>query len=266
MTKQYNRRKYTKKVRKTRRKHNKKTIRKHNKTSKKGGFWPFNTSSRNTTTPAVNSSCPDANVKCNFLDKQFQGKVNQTWNTCINMNGIYNHVLYITPNNVLIKSIETSQVPEFKVKLDTQPISCKIMIEDKYVSCFLFICNEWYVMMRLWGKTINVGYFARTEANKAFYKLKNVEVDLDTKNPDNGSGIISFPTGKYNEVNNSIILSTSNTKVIQLNNDCFTNVNKSNNPNAFNVLQRFRQEKLFANYEKKEVAQEGVESIFSFFT
>jgi hypothetical protein len=77
---------------------------------------------------AENTNCPDATVSCNILDKQFKGKLNPTWNTCINMNGIYNHIIYITSTNVLIKSIETLQIPEFYVKLPDEIIN--IEIED----------------------------------------------------------------------------------------------------------------------------------------
>ena len=32
------------------------------------------------------------------------------------MNGIYNHIIYVTSVNVLIKSVETLQIPEFYVR------------------------------------------------------------------------------------------------------------------------------------------------------
>jgi hypothetical protein len=181
------------------------------------------------------------------------------------MNGIYNHIVYITPTNVLIKSIESLQIPEFYVKFpnDTTSTKCNIMIEDKYISCFLFICGEWYVMMRLFGKTLNTQYFARTEKNKVFYKLKNIYIDLDTTNPENsGDGSILIPGESYSEFNNSRLLSTSNTtKEIKLSENYFTNVNKNNDAKMFNVLQRFRQEKLYANNLKKDIAQEVAKDV-----
>jgi hypothetical protein len=181
------------------------------------------------------------------------------------MNGIYNHILYVTPTNVLIKSIESAQIPQFNVKFSNESsnVSCKLMIEDKYISCFLLICNEWYVMMRLFGKTLNTGYFARTEGNKVFYKIKNISVDFDLSNPESGTGLIIVPNDSYTEVNNSVILSTTSSKQIKLNENCYTNINKQNSPKVFNVLQRFRQEKLFANYEKKEVAKDVAGDVFS---
>jgi len=206
-------------------------------------------------------TCPNANVSCNWFDKHYtNNKQNQTWDTCINMNGIYNHIIYITSQNVLIKSIESLQIPEFKVKLPTenQPISCKIMIDDKYIGCFLNICGKWYVIMRLFGKTVNTGMLARTEINKAYYEISNI--DIDAENPDIGTSIITIPKESYTEVNDSTILSTSNTKIIQLNNNSFININKEND--VFYVLQRFRQEKIWANAEKEEVASNIAKNLF----
>jgi hypothetical protein len=181
------------------------------------------------------------------------------------MNGIYNHIIYITPSNVLIKSIESLQIPEFYVKLgdDNNNTKCKIMIEDKYISCFIYLCGKWYVMMRLFGKTINTQYFARTEKNRVFYELKNININLDTNNPENaGDGVIIIPSGFYNEENNSTILSTSdNAREVKLSDNCFTNINKNNDTEAFNVLQRFRQEKLYANNVKKKIAQNFAKDI-----
>ena len=37
-------------------------------------------------------SCPNAQVSCNWFDKHYTGnrKLNETWDTCIDMNGIKN--------------------------------------------------------------------------------------------------------------------------------------------------------------------------------
>jgi hypothetical protein len=174
------------------------------------------------------------------------------------MNGVKNHILYITPKNVLIKSIETAQVPEFVVQLGTKSIvPCKIMIEDKFVASFVYICGSWYALMRLFGKTLNTGFLARTEKNKVFYKLTNIPIYLDVNHYDvkdttiNGNGLIILPSDKYTIVKNtSLIISTSKTDMVELKNECFENINKQNNPKVFNILQRFRQQKLFGNQNR----------------
>lgn len=230
-------------------KHSKKTTRKYAKRAKKliGSA------------KGIDSNCPNAQVNCNLLDKHYTegNKLNETWDTCINMNGINNHIIYITSKNVLIKSVETPQVPEFVVKLANaeEPQTCKIMIEDKYVACFLKICGQWYAMMRLFGKTLNTGYLARTEKNKVFYQIDNIEIDAN--DPSSGTGIIKIPKDSYKESGSSPFFSTSSAKAIELNDKCFTNINKQTG-NVFNVLQRFRQQKLLANDAKHEVANDVI--------
>jgi hypothetical protein len=126
-------------------------------------------------------------------------------------------------------------------------------------------------MMRLFGTTLNTGYFARTEKNRVFYKLnRGMLPDLEK------SGLLEF---KENEIENAevesseSILSTSKTKVIKIKDEFVKNINKQsvvNNKVVFNVLQRFRQQKLFAHSVKEQVAQdvaeEGAKGIWSFFS
>ena len=113
-----------------------------------------------------------------------------------------------------IKSIESLQVPEFIVKLPTEnePIKCKIMIEDKYVGCFLNVCGQWYAIMRLFGTTLNTGILALTETNKAYYRVKNIEIDA--KDPETGSSLITIPQGSYTESEEDLTLATSKTQII----------------------------------------------------
>lgn len=213
--------------------------------------------------------CSGTNVPCKTLDTQYTGKLNQTWDTCIKINGIQNHILYITPSNVIIKSIESAQIPEFKVKMNNVPTACKIMIEDKYVSCFLYVCGNWYAIMRLLGKTINTEFLARTEKNRAFFKLSGIDIDIDKSNPNNGSGLIVIPENQYTTVEKKHILSTSKTPVIQLTANSFINIDKKsvvNDQKIFNVLQRFRQEKVAGNAVKQGVAIETTEAIVDIFT
>jgi hypothetical protein len=219
-----------------------------------------------------NSQCENASTKCNFSDTQYTGKLNQTWKTCINMNGIYNHILYLTPNNVVIKSIETIQIPEFVVKCidktgNGAPMSSKIMIEDKYITAFLYICGDWYAIMRLFGKTLNTQYLARTEKNRAFFKLSNISVDIDTKNPEtNRTSVINIQYGSYKLVNETKLAATSNVPTVNIRKG-FVNIDKNSvvrNKRVFNVLQRFRQQKLLAHNAKEELAENVASDILGF--
>jgi hypothetical protein len=220
--------------------------------------------------------CENASVKCNVIDTQYTGKLNQTWKTCINMNGINNHIFYLTPNNVIIKSVDTIQVPEFVVKcLDKtgngEPNASKIMIEDMHISAFLYICGDWYAIMRLFNKVMMTDYLADTEGNRVFFKLSNILVDIDTKNPEkNGNSVITIPYGSYEIFNKSNITETSNHTPINIETSNsptinitkgFVNINKKSlvrGQIVFNVLQRFRQQKLLANDAKQIVAIDAV--------
>jgi hypothetical protein len=250
-----------KKTRKRSKSKKKRTIKKK-RTGKMNGGWSFFTrQSKEITEP--NKSCPYLDLSCNWLDTHYTkpSRINETWHTCIKMNDIINRVIYITSRNVLIKSIESFQIPEFNVTLSSNvgPEKCNIMIEDKFVGCFLNVCGEWYVIMRLFGKTLNTGVLARTEANKAYYKISNIQINARVPNSgEAGSGqvvgdsSITIAENYYTIVDSSFRLKTSKSHVIRLNPDCFENINKTNS--VFNVLQRFRQQKLFANSEKQNIA------------
>jgi len=201
--------------------------------------------------------------ECKLLDTQYN-KQNPTWDTCITMNNTTNNIVYVTSSNVIIKSIESAQVPEFVVKLPTEQIKSKIMIEDKYVACFIRISNQWYIMMRLFGKTINTGYLARTEKNKVFYKLKSgITIDIDSIDTNKGSGLIQFAPNCYTREDKKQILATSTTPTIIIKPENIENINKTNDIITFNILQRFRQQKLLGNDVKQAVAQEATEGAIS---
>jgi hypothetical protein len=216
---------------------------------------------RNGIANGIEYNCPDTHLNGNLLYKHYTegNKSHDVWVTCINMNGINNHIIYVTSKNVLIKSVETLQVPEFVVKFegDAEPRTCKIMIEDKYIACFLKICGQWYAMMRLFGKTLNTGYLARTEKNKVFYRINSMEIDAN--DPSNDTGLIKIPKDSYKDSDSTPIFSTSSTKVIELTDKCFENINKQTS-NVFNVLQRFRQQKLAANDAKYHVIDNVVDN------
>lgn len=225
---------YTKKVRNRKRKTYKKNIQHRKRKTHRGGFFGFFKSK--IIENYDKTKCPSTEQKCDFFETQFSNKLNPTWNTCININGINNHILYITQTNVIIKSVETMQIPQFMVKLGNNsesPISCKIMIEDKFISYFLLICNEWYVIMRLVGIT-------KPEKNRTFYKLNNIKIDAFDPILGKGSSVIIFPTNSFTELNNSYKFETDMmSKQIQLKKEYFTNIDKTNSPQVFEVLQQF---------------------------
>jgi hypothetical protein len=243
------------------RKHSKRSYRNTKQTNAKNRNTKHRRIRKNKRSDIARGICPNSEVKCELIDKHYTtGKVNETWSTCIDMNGINNHITYISSKNVIIKSVETPQVPEFVVKLSdsSENTTNKIMIEDKYIACFLKVCGEWYAIMRLFGKTLNTGVLARTEKNKVFYRIMN-NINIDANDPETGSGVINIPIECYKNSDESPILSTSSAKVIELNDNCFVNINKENG-DIFNVLQRFRQQKILGNVAKEEIiANAGLE-------
>jgi hypothetical protein len=120
--------------------------------------------------------------------------------------------------------------------------------------------------MRLFGTTINVGVLARTEKNKAYYKInhEHIKININTETPDNATSnsSIQIPNDKITIIDESYIFSTSKTKTLQLSSDCYENINKTNDPIAFNVLQRFRQQKVIGNAVKQEAAWNLAETLF----
>jgi hypothetical protein len=202
-----------------------------------------------------------SSLPCNLLDKQYTGKLNQVWDTCIRMNDVNNHMIYVTPFNLIIKSIENLQIPEFHVSIQNNtPMPTNIMIEDKYVNCFVYYCGHWYAMMRLFGKTINTGHLARTEKNRAFFRLSN-NITIDSIDPSLGTGLINV-ISHFDIVSNDHKLKTGNSQVIKLRDETVTNINKSNKIYTFNVLQRFRQEKFAANTGKISFLEGLADTVF----
>jgi len=209
------------------------------------------------------SSCPDTKVPCDVLDTHYKNKKNEMWKTCIKMNGINNHIIYVTQSNVLIKSIESGQIPVFQVSFFSKahplspPINCNIMIEDRFISCFLYICGQWYAMMRMFGnKTfVNTGFLAQTEKNRAFYKLKGIIVDFET-------GVVKIPHGAFSEISDKkFLLVTEKSKIINIKDGYFTNIDKQNSPKVFDVMQSFRQQKLLGNEIKNEAEFQAVDGV-----
>jgi len=202
------------------------------------------------------SSCLDANRKCDILDTHYTDKVkvNESWKTCVTKNGVYNHIIYITPKNVVIKSIETQQIPEFVVKLHTEQ-QCKLRCKNKYIACFLNICNKWYVIMRLFGSTLNTGFFANHTHHGTFQQVHHIHIDFNPGNPKEGTGLIHIPDNYYEKNNETKIMSTSSSPTIHLKDECFSNVTDER---ILNVLKAFRNQKLFANIEKRDAAGDVV--------
>jgi hypothetical protein len=93
---------------------------------------------------------------------------NNIWKTCISQDNKKNIIYYITPKNVIIKSVDTYQIPKFLVNKNGKKSQFKFQIgkENRYISCFLLIDKEWYAI------TIIPNSFVYS--NRLYYKLNNL--------------------------------------------------------------------------------------------
>lgn len=253
-----------------RKRKNKQTKNKHNKNikkrihNKKGGLWPFSKTKKDTSKKNVSVSktelCPDINKKCDLFDTQLKNRVNQTWVTCINLNGKYNHILYLTPNNVIIKSIDSQQIPEFKAELGNGEETCKIMIEGRFVSCFLLICGEWYAIMRAEYSLSFRNFFS---SKGLYYKLKNIKIDADINKQNSGTSLIKIDKKHYVEVKKNYVLTTSsNSKNIELVSDSFVSIYKASP--ILNLISNFWLQKKMANQAKQDLVKNATKDAFDF--
>jgi len=189
---------------------------------------------------------------------------NNVWETCIDGKTI----LYITPVNQVIKSVESLQIPHFRVKNADGTIAIyKIKIDKKYVNCFLRISGKWYAILRLSGHTLNVTPLASTTKLRAYFELRNFIFDTST-------GLISFTPDSFQMIEEKqLLLSTSSAPILQLKEGscCCIQVEKydrksKKKANDYLKLQKFRQHKIFGNLVKRQALLNGYPLVFALLT
>lgn len=224
----------------------------------RGGFFSRRQASPTKRHTINMSACPNKDVKCDIFDTQLDGKVNPSWMTCINKRGVKYHIKYVTPANMLIKSIESVQIPHFNVaglttaqQQQQGAIECKLKIENKFIGCFALICGEWYAIMRLLGKTINTGVLAMTVRNRAYYRLNTKYIQIDE-----ATSAIKFAPDAIKQSDESYILSTKKTPILNLDAKVWEHVDREHNVEVFRVLNTFRIQKLVANVMKYQALGE----------
>jgi hypothetical protein len=179
-------------------KRKRKTIK--NRFKSKGGFNP-------------KSQCgyEDIEIKPNY---KYYNKMHKT---CIPTDNMDNDIYYITTRHFFRQNIESIIISKFDISLSNNPqiLSRKIMIEDKYVGCFLKIRNDWYAIMRLMGTTFNVGLFAQTTKHRVYFKFKPNVIKVYN------NGLIHFPQHEsYEEKDSDIIkIKDDNIENITINKD-----------------------------------------------
>ena len=144
--------------------------------------------------------------ECRILDEQLPYKSNNIWKTCIYQNG-KNIIYYITPKNVIVKSISTYQIPKFVLNVNGAENQFKIKIDDQFVSCFIYLHSQWYAITIIANSFIfeNIRYYRvnnlfRLDATGKlhFAKVANEIINVDKKyySP------VSTKSETYNLLNN----------------------------------------------------------------
>lgn len=192
------------------------------------------------------SACNKKDVPCDIFDTRVDGTINPMWHTCLKKRGINYHIKYITPANMLIKSVESAQIPHFNVAMTTNlPAEYKLKIEDKFVSCFLKICGEWYAVMRLFGKTLNDGILALTVRNRVFYRVNTERIKINEE-----TGVISISPESVKQTNEYYIFKTKQTPILNISISAVEHVDRKHNEEVFRVLNTFRIQKIVGNAMK----------------
>ena len=153
---------------------------------------------------------------------------NQIWNTCIDVDGKIHHILYLTPKNVIIKSIDTYQIPTFVVRMEKTQVTCSFTFDGNYVSCFLRHCGSWYILLIQKNSMVYNDFL--------YYKIKH------TKNVLNKDGELSFKLDMF--------MDTPNSPVLELKPEYLEEV--SQRSPFWKVLQKFKFEKNIAR-DLKEI-------------
>jgi hypothetical protein len=117
--------------------------------------------------------------------------------------------------------------------------------------------------MRLFGTTINTGVWARTEANKAYYRLNpgffnvngNDTIILDKSKVSNENIPRVWLSGKW------VSLSGKKNHIIRIKEGNYKLILKDEPNNIFRKLQNFRNQKGIGNDEKINVASDVGEEI-----
>ena len=165
----------------------------------------------------------------------------------------------MTPCNTVIKQVSSVTIPEFRVDYENTKSNRKMMIDDRYVACFLKICKDWYVILRLFGHTnIPEHGLDNPEQDRAFYKLANGVILNTARGLESDSYIKIDPSKCETPPYKYTALSTSSAPSTKIQSKYVTHVTSTmivNGVRVFNVLDEFREQKLFAS----EVKRLGVE-------
>ena len=112
-------------------------------------------------------------------------KYNKMHKTCIHTK-VDNDLYYLTTRHFFRQNIDSIMIQKYDVMAsDTNKVnSCKIMIENRYIGCFVRVVKDWYAIMRMLPV---LAYLAKTEKLRTFFKFKPGSIKIYS------NGLIHFP-------------------------------------------------------------------------
>jgi hypothetical protein len=192
-----------------------------------------------------------------FSSEEITKKKNKTWKKfTLSPNEEWNGFYFITQLNANIRSLDTMQIPKFvfdiNISGDVRELELSIMIEDKYINCFVYHCGNWYAIMRIWGLSLqpDIGILKKnTDAFNLYYKLINISFDFDVNKPTEGTSIITVDSENF------VIFNDGNS--IKLKPQCFELIQKETiidgETKIYNILEDFRNSEIYNNQEKFKI-------------
>lgn len=190
-----------------------------------------------------------------FNDNQIGNGINPTYATVT----LGHPLVYIIPEKILFKNVESIRVPVFKILLPSSPSGylqtrCNIKLYEKYVNYFVFLQGQWYTIMRIM-RAINNGVFA-AHTNTVFYKfVPNVIFG----NPEKTGNIFINPNA-YNIIQDKAlgIFRSSSATILDIKPNCLLPIESGQ---EFLVLQRFRNEQIIQFEGKNFAMREGIKLV-----
>lgn len=168
-------------------------------------------------------------------------------------------LVYIIPEKILFKNVESMRVPVFKILLPSTSgylqTRCNIKLYEKYINYFVFLQGQWYAIMRIF-RALNTGVLA-AHTNTVFYKfIPNVILG----NPEKTGNIFINPNA-YNIIQDDKaigIFRSSTATTLDIKPACLLPIESGKD---FSVLQRFRNEQIIMFEGKDFAMREGIKLV-----
>ena len=158
-------------------------------------------------------------------------KYNRMLKTCV-YTDVKNNIYYLTTRHFLKESIDSVIIQKYYVMAHTDKvISCKIMIKNKYIGCFVKIKSDWYAILRqsFWMAP----RFIDTKTREIYFKFKPGSIKIDK------DGLIYFPHQVIDFTMETITIKDEDVEQIMIDENHSTSKKKTTDE-IFQILDIFR--------------------------